>query len=243
MLIALPNLDGSFTVTLFLPHANSKYSFESLNTSDKIISFFKEQFPDALTLMPDLIEEFNKNPVGSLGTIKCSPYNYKGKSLLIGDAAHAVVPFYGQGMNASFEDVTVLFKYIDLYKDNWSKIFTEYEKERKQDADAIGTLAVENFFEMRDHVSNPLFKEKRAIEVLLENEYPETYFSKYSMVTFNDAIPYSKALELGNAQDKAILNLIYDKKINKEMPLPELLAIIQKTTKEMVEDDKIAHLE
>ncbi len=242
MLIALPNLDGSFTVTLFLPHNGGKYSFKSLNTTKKITHFFKEQFPDALELMPNLITEFKENPVGNLGTIKCSPYTYKGKTLLIGDAAHAVVPFYGQGMNASFEDVTVLFKYIDLYPDNWKKIFSEYEKERKKDADAIGDLAVENFYEMRDHVANPLFKIKRELERKLEQKYPNTYFSKYSMVTFNDSISYSQAILKGNAQDKAFLNLIEDKKIDASTEISKLLQKINSETERIIADDKTAHL-
>ncbi len=243
MLIALPNLDGSFTVTLFLPHNDGKYSFKSLNTTKKITNFFKEQFPDALELMPNLITEFQENPVGNLGTIKCSPYTYKGKTLLIGDAAHAVVPFYGQGMNASFEDVTVLFKYIDLYPDNWKKIFSEYEKERKKDTDAIGDLAVENFYEMRDHVANPLFKIKRELERKLEQKYPDTYFSKYSMVTFNDSIPYSQAMIKGNAQDKAFLNLIEDKKIDESTEISKLLEKINSETQRIIADDKTAHLQ
>jgi len=240
MLIALPNLDGSFTVTLFLPHSGSKYSFEELNTPEKITHFFKEQFADALELMPDLIEEFQANPVGALGTIKCSPYSYKGKTLLIGDAAHAVVPFYGQGMNASFEDVTVLFEYIEKYPNNWTKVFSKYEKERKKDADAIGDLAVENFYEMRDHISNPIFKKKRALEMKLENDQSNAYFSKYSMVTFNENIPYSKAQLLGNAQDKAFLNLIVDNKVSDKTPLTELFKKVKQETDEILDDDKIA---
>ncbi len=242
MLIALPNLDGSFTVTLFLPHNEGKYSFESLNSSEKVKNFFKEQFPDALKLMPDLIKDFNENPVGALGTIKCSPYSYKGKTLLIGDAAHAVVPFYGQGMNASFEDVTVLFKYIDKYEGDWQKIFSEYEKERKKDADAIGDLAVENYYEMRDYVANDLFKKKRQLEMKLEDEFDE-YNSKYSMVTFNDDIPYSKAILVGNAQDKAFLNLVEDGIVDENTSVKDLFNKVKQKTKEILDDDKTAHLE
>jgi kynurenine 3-monooxygenase len=240
MLIALPNLDGSFTVTLFLPHDDSEYSFANLNTDEKVLGFFKKQFPDALKLMPNLTEEFNENPVGALGTIKCSPYSYKGKTLLIGDAAHAVVPFYGQGMNASFEDVTILFKYIDKYPDDWSKIFYEYEKERKKDADAIGDLAVENYFEMRDHVANDLFKKKRALEMKLEDAFPERYYSKYSRVTFNESMPYSVAKTVGNAQDKAFLNLIADHKIDDSIPVNVLFELIKNETNAILEDDEIA---
>lgn len=233
MLIALPNLDGSFTVTLFLPHKNSTYSFEELNSNEKIKNFFQEQFPDALKLMPNLIEEYHKNPVGNLGTIKCSPWSYKGKTLLIGDAAHAVVPFYGQGMNASFEDVYVLDQYIEKYEGDWNKIFVEYEKERKKDADAIGDLAVENFYEMRDHVANPTFKKKRQIEMELETNHP--YYSKYSMVTFKEDMPYSEAKKIGNAQDKALLSLISSDKLN-GMSISEVYEIVQINTNKLLDE-------
>jgi len=242
MLIALPNLDGSFTVTLFLSHKDGKHSFRSLNSADKIKSFFKEQFPDAYVLMPNLVEEFKNNPVGALGTIKCDPYSYKEKTLLIGDAAHAVVPFYGQGMNASFEDVTVLFKYIDKYEGNWQKIFSEYEKERKKDADAIGDLAVENFYEMRDHVANPIFKIKREIERKLEAAYPNEYASKYAMVTFHTNLGYYDAFVKGNAQDKAFLNLIEDNEINTNTPLDVVLQKVKTKTNQIIDDDKTAQL-
>lgn len=234
MLIALPNLDGSFTVTLFLPHRNSVYSFEELNTDEKISNFFLQQFPDALEMMPNLIEEYHKNPVGNLGTIKCNPWNYKGKTLLIGDAAHAVVPFYGQGMNASFEDVFVLDQHIEKYKGDWSKILDEYEKERKKDADAIGDLAVENFYEMRDHVSNPNFKKKRLIEMELEKKF--SYYSKYSMVTFKEDMGYNEAKRIGNAQDKALLNLIVDNKVE-GLSIEEIFELVKLEVKEIVDDE------
>ncbi|MFK5880282.1 MAG: NAD(P)/FAD-dependent oxidoreductase [Flavobacteriaceae bacterium] len=236
MLIALPNLDGSFTVTLFLPHSSSEYSFSELNTDEKVSNFFQKQFPDALELMPNLIEEYHNNPVGNLGTIKCSPWSYKEKTMLIGDAAHAVVPFYGQGMNASFEDVYVLDQYIEKYEGDWNKILVEYEKERKKDADAIGDLAVENFYEMRDHVSNPIFKKKRLIEMELETNHP--YYSKYSMVTFKEDMPYSEAKKIGNAQDKALLNLIADNKIE-GLNSKEIFELVNKEVTEILDDDKV----
>ncbi len=237
MLIALPNLDGSFTVTLFLPHKNSEYSFSELNTDEKVNKFFQKQFPDALELMPNLIEEFQNNPVGNLGTIKCNPWNYKGKTLLIGDAAHAVVPFYGQGMNASFEDVYVLDQYIKKHEGNWSKILIEYEKDRKKDADAIGDLAVENFYEMRDHVANPIFKKKRQIEMELETKF--SYYSKYSMVTFKEDIGYNEAKRIGNAQDKALLNLIANNRVE-GLSIEKIFELVKKEVSEILDDDKIA---
>src|SRR5690554_4164054 len=161
MLIALPNLDGSFTVTLFLSFDEGEYNFNYLNTPERITEYFQKFYPDALALMPDLVNEFNENPVGALGTVKCRPWSTYGKTLLMGDAAHAVVPFYGQGMNASFEDVVVFDEILDKHKDDWDKVFTEYEKIRKKDTDAIADLALDNFHEMKSHTASALFQEKR----------------------------------------------------------------------------------
>lgn len=247
MLIALPNLDGSFTVTLFLGREEGVYNFKILDSEKKIKTFFKEQFPDALKLIPNIAQEFANNPTGALGTVKCFPWQYQGKTLLMGDAAHAVVPFYGQGMNASFEDVTVFDAILEKYEGNWETIFKEFQKNRKPATDAIADLAVENYFEMRDHVSNPLFKEKRKLEMALEKHFPTEYFSKYSMVTFNENISYFEAMKKGRAQDKALLNLIADKTIetSKELTKNELAIIlkkVQEATNEIIEEDKIAGL-
>ncbi len=247
MLIALPNLDGSFTVTLFLSYDDGDYNFNNLTTVEKITDFFQKQFPDALELIPDIASEFFNNPTGALGTVKCSPWYYQNKTLLMGDAAHAVVPFYGQGMNASFEDVTVLDGVIDEFKRNqpsneinWEIIFKAYQKARKEDTDAIGDLAIENYYEMRDHVANPIFKQKRALEMALEKTFPTEYFSKYSMVTFNENIPYHKAMLKGRAQDKAILNMITDKKIDLNGDLKSILAKVKSETEEILDEDKVA---
>lgn len=223
MLIALPNLDGSFTVTLFLENKGKDNSFEYLNSEERIQEFFQEQFPDALELMPNLLKDFAENPVGLLGTVKSEQW-HKEKLLLIGDAAHAIVPFYGQGMNASFEDVYVLDKYIDKYNGDWDAIFEAYTKERKKDADAIADLAIENFYEMRDHVANPDFKRKRAIELELEKSH--NYYSKYSMVTFREDIPYAVAKAQGNYQDKVLLDLIRNGQID-AMSNEEILSKVQ----------------
>ena len=247
MLIALPNMDGSFTVTLFLGNEEGVYNFKDLNTEEKIKAFFEEQFPDALSLIPNIAKEFASNPTGALGTVKCSPWSYKNNTLIMGDAAHAVVPFYGQGMNASFEDVTVLDSILDMNLDNWESIFKAYEKERKEDTDAIADLAIDNYFEMRDHVANPLFKQKRKIEMDLEKNFPEEYFSKYSMVTFNEEISYSEAMKKGRAQDKALLNMITDEDISTslDMTKDELKLVLRKVqgqTKEILSENKIAGL-
>jgi len=248
MLIALANLDGSFTVTLFLGHEEGDYNFKDLSSDEKIKDFFQNQFPDALAIIPNIAEEFANNPTGALGTVKCSPWFYKGRTLLMGDAAHAVVPFYGQGMNASFEDVTVLDSIIDTYEGDWETTFKMYQKVRKADADAIGELAEENYYEMRDHVANPIFKEKRKIEMALEQNFPKDYFSKYSMVTFNENIGYHEAMSRGRAQDKAILNMLADGDISTALDMTdqiELKTILDKVkteTEAILEDDRIAGL-
>ncbi len=239
MLIALPNLDGSFTVTLFLPFKNSDFCFENLNSPEKVSEYFTKEFPEAAALMPNLIEEFFENPTGNLGTVKCSPWSTYGKTLLLGDAAHAIVPFYGQGMNASFEDVVVLDTYIEKYEGDWKIIFSEYQKERKKDTDAIADLAIDNFHEMKEHTSNPLFQEKRKLEILFEENFPKQYSSKYSMVTFNEDIPYSEALKRGRAQDKVILNLLDDGNLTDTMTLEEKLTLVLQETKGMLQDDDV----
>ncbi|CAN5389577.1 NAD(P)/FAD-dependent oxidoreductase [soil metagenome] len=198
MLIALPNPDGSFTCTLFFPFSGSP-SFESLNTNHAIQKFFQETFPDATALIPDLLEEFHKNPSASLVTIKCYPW-VKNKTLLIGDAAHAIVPFYGQGMNAGFEDCRVLNDLLNKYKDDWDKVLPEFEELRKADADAIAQLALDNFVEMRDLVGDADFLLRKKIEAKLHQLFPDQWIPLYSMVTFHEDIRYSEALTIGGKQ-------------------------------------------
>ena len=245
MLIALPNLDGSFTVTLFLPYSNSDYCFDNLTTPEMVMEYFTKEFPDAVALMPNLVEEFFENPTGPLGTIKCSPWSSYGKTLLLGDAAHAIVPFYGQGMNASLEDVVVLDDIIEKHKTtkttqtNWNTIFEVYEANRKQDTDAIADLAVDNFHEMKEHTASALFQQKRKLETAFEAEFPDKYQSKYSMVTFNADMSYYDAMNKGRAQDKAILNLIDDGKLPDSLNLEEKLAIVRKETKSILHDDAV----
>ncbi|MCG1035639.1 FAD-dependent oxidoreductase [Polaribacter sargassicola] len=252
MLIALPNLDGSFTVTLFLSYNEGEFNFENLTTEEKITQFFKQEFPDALALIPDIKEEFLNNPTGALGTVKCSPWSYQNKTVLLGDAAHAIVPFYGQGMNASFEDVTVFDEILNQLENSlevysWKSVFKAYEKARKKDTDAIADLAIDNFYEMRDHVANPIFKEKRKIEMDLEKTFPTQYFSKYSLVTFNENIGYNTAMKKGRAQDKALLNLIADNEVHTHLNMTknELKVILEKVkteTDNILKEDKIAGL-
>lgn len=252
MLIALPNLDGSFTVTLFLSYDEGEFNFENLISEEKITEFFEKEFPDALALIPNIKDEFLNNPTGALGTVKCSPWSYQNKTLLMGDSAHAIVPFYGQGMNASFEDVVVFDEILNHFErsrevGDWKSVFKAYEKTRKKDTDAIADLAIDNFHEMRDHVANPLFKKKRKIEMDLEKTFPKQYFSKYSLVTFNENISYNEAMKKGRAQDKALLNLIADDKVDTHlnMTTAELKVILDKVkieTNTILEEDEIAGL-
>lgn len=241
MIIALPNLDGSFTVTLFLDYKDAADSFESLDSPEAIREYFERQFPDAVAMMPNLVEEFMENPTGPLGTIKCSPWSAFGKTCLLGDAAHAIVPFYGQGMNASFEDVVVFDHILETYQDHgWERVFNEFEKERKKDTDAIADLAVDNFHEMKEHTAHPMFQEKRKLETAFEANFPQTYHSKYSLVTFKEDIGYREAMVRGRAQNKAILNLFDDGKLPDTLSLEEKLHMVQEATNDILHDDAIA---
>jgi kynurenine 3-monooxygenase len=221
LMIALPNFDGSFTCTLFLAHTGEN-SFEQLTDEKSLLEFFQTNFADAVPLMPTLAEDFFTNPVGNLGTIKCFPWNVAGKSLLLGDSAHAVVPFYGQGMNCSFEDCRVLNQLIETHGTDWETVFTEYGNERKENTDAIAEMAVENFYEMRDAVANPVFVRKRELETKLEHTFPD-YFSKYSMVTFREDLPYSVAKRKGNAQDKLLMEICAEVDDVSEIDLNEVM--------------------
>lgn len=211
MMIALPNGDGSFTCTLFLARTGENpigeetvAGFDQLSDADSVLDFFNREFPDAVPLMPTLTDDFFENPTGELGTLKCWPWNVEGRALLLGDSAHAVVPFYGQGMNCAFEDVRVLDSLIEKHGANWEAVYGEYGQLRKVNTDAIADMAEENFYEMRDATANPIFQRKRAVETQLEQKYPD-YFSKYSMVTFREDLPYSVAKEKGTAQDKLLM--------------------------------------
>ncbi|MBL7726696.1 MAG: FAD-dependent monooxygenase, partial [Dinghuibacter sp.] len=223
MLIALPNLAGDFTLTLFLAHKGAENSFEALQNGPQLQAFFRQNFPDVAELLPDLEEQFFGNPTGALGTVKCYPWQAYGKCLLLGDAAHAVVPFYGQGMNCSFEDVVVFDELLEQYGDNWEQVFTACEQSRKINADAIADLAVDNFYEMRDATANPVFQRKRKLETLLEQTFP-AYFSKYSMVTFREDMPYKQAMDKGRAQDAVLMNICREQEDVSALNLEEVLA-------------------
>lgn len=201
MMIALPNPDGNFTCTLFLPFEGEK-SFSNLKTDKQVEDFFKSEFSDAFTLMPTLISDFKTNATASLVTVKCSPWVFDNKIGLIGDAAHAIVPFYGQGMNCGFEDCVVLNELIEKHNDDWDIIFPEYEQLRKPDGDAIADLAIANFVEMRDKTADPKFILQKKIEAKFSQQYPDKWIPLYSMVTYSPHIRYSTALKEGQKQQK-----------------------------------------
>ena len=205
MLIALPNVDGTFACILFLPFEGPD-SFAELTRHSEVIEFFKSRFPDAVACMPGLAENFFTNPTGTMVTIKCSPWHAAGRVLLLGDAAHAIVPFFGQGINCGFEDCTCLLELIDRHGAEWPRVFREFEAARKINTDAIADLAVENFVEMRDRVADPRFLFRKKVELALEAKYPDVFVPKYAMVTFH-RIPYATALTRGQVQDVILSEL------------------------------------
>ena len=206
MLIALPNLDGSFTCTLFFPF-EGKDSFESIINEIDLKEFFNRVFPDAVPLMPGLAHDYFSNPTGSLVTVKCFPWSYKDKLLLLGDAAHAIVPFFGQGMNCGFEDCTVLDQLMEEYGDNWQTIFNSFGHQRKPNSDAIAELALQNFIEMRDLVGDKKFLLRKKIEAAFSKKYPDKWIPLYSQVTFSH-IPYAEAFRNGKKQDEIMKHIM-----------------------------------
>ncbi|MBS1999598.1 MAG: FAD-dependent monooxygenase [Cyanobacteria bacterium SZAS LIN-2] len=257
MLIALPNFDGSYTCTLFLPY-KGEVSFENLTTVEQVSAFFASEFADAVPLIPDLAENFVKSPLGHMDTIKCSPWNVEGRALLLGDAAHAIVPFFGQGANCGFEDLTVLQDCIDehlsrggsLYIDhrdrgaadgdasdgarrrlkegssNWQQIFDDLTSRRKVNSDAIADMAVENFTEMRDRVADPHFLLMKAVEKILEKEFPGQYRSRYSLVTFSNA-PYKLAQDVGIVCEEILNKLCSSIQKPEQVDLAQAEALIK----------------
>lgn len=200
MLIALPNNDGSFTCTLFFPYEGEN-SFNSIQDRTQLNQFFQSVFPDAYELMPDLETEYFENPTSSLVTVRCEPWNYGERIILMGDASHAIVPFYGQGMNSGFEDCTVFDEIYQHLDGDWEKVIPEFAKKRKPDADGIADLALYNFVEMRDKVADEEFLLRKKIEKRMFEEHPDQWMPLYSQVTFSH-IPYSDAWAAGQKQDR-----------------------------------------
>jgi kynurenine 3-monooxygenase len=206
MLIALPNADGSFTCTLFLSFEGEQ-SFDRLKTDRDVEQFFERFFPDAMTMMPTLLEDFRNNPASSLVTVRCNPWQYGKRILLLGDAAHAIVPFYGQGMNAGFEDCTLLDQLAGQYQENWEQILEIFNRDRVKDGNAIADLALRNFIEMRDLVADPQFLLKKKIAAFLHEQYGDAFLPSYSMVSFSN-IPYSEALKAADEQDELLERML-----------------------------------
>lgn len=206
MMIALPNTDGTFTCTLFMPF-EGPVSFEQLLTEQQVTDFFNRQFADAVPLMPTMLEDFFTNPTSSLITTHIFPWHYADKSALIGDAAHAIVPFYGQGMNAGFEDCTVLASLLDKHGNDWTTILKQYEQKRKPNGDAVADLALLNFVEMRDKVADPVFLERKKIEKELGKRYPKEFVSVYEMVSFSHT-PYDTAYQCIQTQDQLLRRIM-----------------------------------
>jgi len=190
---------------LFLPFVGRE-SFKILDTAEKAQQFFAERFADAVPLMPQLRQNYTGNPTGTMVTVKCDPWQVDGKVLLLGDAAHAIVPFFGQGMNCAFEDCTVFLELLEQYGANWRMLFQEFDLARKNNTDSIADMALENFIEMRDRVADPRFLFRKKVELALEAKYPRRFVPKYAMVTFH-RVPYSVALARGKIQDRLLAEL------------------------------------
>ena len=221
MLIALANLDGSFTCTLFAPKKGGN-SFEGLNSKQEVENYFTTIFPDFTTIVPNLYEQWNTNPTSALGIVKTYPWHVKDTSILIGDAAHATVPFYGQGMNAGFEDCRILDQLLDKHEDNFETCFDEYSRIRKPNGDGVQDLSMHNFIVMRDKTADPKFLLQKEIEKKFTNLYPDKWIPLYSMVSFTN-IPYSEAWEIGMKQEKLMQSIMNTPDIEKIWKSDEIM--------------------
>ncbi len=231
MLIALPNEDGSFTCTLFMPMKGEK-SFETLKTSEDISNFFKTTFPDFYKMMPDIADKWGNHPLSSLAIVRCYPWTY-GKTALMGDAAHATVPFYGQGMNCGFEDCTVMWQLMQKHNEDWPKVFEEYQILRKPDGDGVQDLSLHNYLVMRDYVADPKFLLQKKIEAHFSEKHPDKWMPLYSQVTFSN-IRYSEAWRVGQKQEQIMQDIMtkfpdIEQKWNSEEVEKEILKEIAKS--------------
>ena len=229
MLMALSNLDGSFTCTLFMPFEGEN-SFEQLKDESTLVNFFANYFPDTKEVIPDLVRDFFKNPTSYLAIMKCYPWTYEDKVALIGDSAHAIVPFYGHGMNAGFEDITILNEMISKYGDDWKTIFAEYQKSRKPNADAIAELSRRNFVEMSSKTADEKFLLQKKIEKWFSDKHPDKWLPLYSRVTFS-LQPYSEALAIGDRQNEIMEEILkidnIEEKWNSEEVEQKILTLVE----------------
>ena len=221
MLIALPNLDGSYTCTLFAPYEGEE-SFEELNNNEDVKKYFKKIFPDFVPLIPDLCEQFFSNPTSSMAIMRTYPWHVDDKSILIGDAAHATVPFYGQGMNAGFEDCRILDELLDKHNNNFKTCFKEYSQVRKPNGDGVQDLSMHNFIVMRDKTADTKFLLQKKIEQKFAQQYPEKWVPLYSMVSFSN-IPYSEAWQVGMKQEKMMQSIMNISNINETWDSEEIM--------------------
>jgi kynurenine 3-monooxygenase len=206
MLIALPNQDGSFTVTLFMPRQGEE-SFAKLDSPDKLNAFFEAEFPSAKRLIPDLEADFFANAQGRLGTVRCTKWYHQNNALILGDASHAIVPFHGQGMNAGFEDCSELIRLLDKHDDDWGEVLPEFDRIRRPNANAIADMALENYVTMRESVADPKFQLKKELGFELEQRFPDRFVPRYSMVMFH-LLPYVSAMARGGIQQAILSELV-----------------------------------
>lgn len=219
MLMGLANLDGSFTMTLYLPKTrigNSPWSFDQLNDKAQVQKLFEQEFPDALQLMPEAVNEFIENPQGALGTVHSSKWVFSHSIALMGDAAHAIVPFFGQGMNSGFEDCSTLLALLEEHPQDWTTILQKYEAQQKPNAIAIAEMALENWVEMRDKVADPKFQLQKKLESMLEQKYPGKYKSRYGMITYT-LVPYAEAQAKGEKQSALLQKILAGKSTIEEV--------------------------
>ncbi|HAT8152329.1 TPA: FAD-dependent monooxygenase, partial [Legionella pneumophila] len=231
MLLGNPNPDDSITGSLFLAN-EGKDSFTELNNEEKLHLFFKKQFPDAYAAMPNLVQEFFGNPTGHLSTIKCSPWYYKDECLLIGDAAHGIIPFFGQGMNSAFEDCRILDELLDEYEDDWSRVIPVFYEQRKVNTDAIAKMSMGNYHEIHSDIRNPKFILQKQIERELMLRYPEHYVSMHVLVMFTNT-PYSKAMAIGELQSSLLEKICFPITDIKELNWQEVEKLLGKYDKKL----------
>jgi kynurenine 3-monooxygenase len=226
MLIALPNFDGSFTCTLFLP-SQGPDSFETLGENpERILAFFQKHFADVIPLLTDPVETFNANPTGHMVTVKCFPWHVADRALLLGDAAHAIVPFFGQGMNCGFEDCTIFDELLEKHGKLNSQFFAQFSQLRKPHTDGIADMAIENFVEMRDKVGDTRFLMEKSVEKILQQHFPTEYISRYALVTFS-RLPYRVAYEAGIVESEILGELCRNIKQAEEVDLDQAARLIR----------------